>query len=83
MIPTHLTLRHRFDALEPTLSVNTVLHHLFQHQRDCYERGWLWVTWHAGKIELLVGGSRDLPILHGRLASMPAGRSENTIRIAA
>ncbi|HUN76035.1 MAG TPA: superoxide dismutase [Steroidobacteraceae bacterium] len=151
-----LTLRYRFDALEPTLSANTVLHHLFQHQRDCYERtvvlmreaklrassldslvrlsavdprntelfelasevwnhelywcslhprgggpawgligegirrcfgtfgrfsrcteaaaesvfgpGWLWVTWHAGKIELLVGGSRDLPILHGRLA---------------
>jgi superoxide dismutase, Fe-Mn family len=150
------TLRYGFDALEPTLSANTVLHHLFQHQRDCCERtavlmrdaklqalsleslvrltavrprytqlfelaseawnhelywrslhprgggpawgligegvrrsfgtfaaflrrteaaaesvfghGWLWVTWHAGSVEVLAGGSRDSPILHGRFA---------------
>jgi Fe-Mn family superoxide dismutase len=30
-------LQYDFDALEPILSRQTVLHHLFQHHRDCYE----------------------------------------------
>jgi superoxide dismutase, Fe-Mn family len=31
-------LQYDFDALEPLLSRETVLHHLFQHHRECYER---------------------------------------------
>jgi superoxide dismutase, Fe-Mn family len=38
MTASDSTLPYGFDALEPTLSANTVLHHVFQHERECCER---------------------------------------------
>jgi superoxide dismutase, Fe-Mn family len=38
MNPTATPLGYDFDALEPALSRETVLHHFFQHHCDCYRR---------------------------------------------